>query len=174
MELKMVAEGIGVIDGVFLQNEELIALSETGEWREGTAGNGVNPEVRITDVHDLNPESDLHKELLETIIASINEYGKNYPSLRITQGEHLRIMRYPEGGFYAPHADSGPENGRTLSISLFLNDDFEGGELVFPKQGVTIKPKAGQIVLFPSNFIYIHESTKITSGVKYSVVSWFR
>lgn len=174
MEINFIDPAIGLIDNVFLENEELIDAAENGQWRDGTAGNGVNPDVRITSVHDIDPNSEIHQELLQTIIDGINKYAEKFKGLRISQGEHLRIMRYNEGGFYGVHADGGPGNVRILSTVLFLNDDFEGGELIFPNQDISIKPKAGQLVLFPSNYAYAHESTKITKGIKYCAVSWFK
>lgn len=59
----------------------------------------------------------------------------------------------------------------TLSILGSLNDDYEGGELVFWEQE-TIKLKAGQIMIFPSNFMYPHKVLPVTKGTRYSYVSW--
>ena len=174
MEINFLAPGIGVIDDIYIQNEELIEHAEAGQWRDGTAGNGVNPDIRITDVHDLDQNNEIHKELLQTVIDGINLYGERFPQLRVTSGEHLRVMRYTKGGFYALHADGGANNPRNLSIVLFLNDDFEGGELEFPEFDLKLKPKAGQLVLFPSSFVYTHKSNEIIDGTKYCMVSWFR
>lgn len=59
----------------------------------------------------------------------------------------------------------------TLSILGALNDDYEGGELVFWEQE-TIELKPGSIMLFPSNFMYPHKVLPVTKGVRYSYVSW--
>lgn len=56
---------------------------------------------------------------------------------------------------------------------LYLNDDYEGGELCFPRQGITIRPEKGMVVMFPSNFQYPHQAFEVRKGVKYVVVSWF-
>ena len=53
----------------------------------------------------------------------------------------------------------------------YLNDDYEGGELHFDKLGLTIKPKAGDLYLFPSSYVYSHAAMPVTSGTKYSVVT---
>jgi predicted 2-oxoglutarate/Fe(II)-dependent dioxygenase YbiX len=53
---------------------------------------------------------------------------------------------------------------------VYLNDDYEGGELWFPRFNLTIKPKAGDVVVFPSTYIYEHASQDMVSGTKYSVV----
>lgn len=170
--MEFLSEGIAVFRKVFVRSEEVIDLAENSSWRQGTAGPKVNPNLRITDIHDLDKDTELHQELLDTFVDGINEYRTKHPTLNITNGEHLRIARYQEGGFYAPHVDT---NGaaRVLSGVLYLNSDFEGGELKFPSQDITIKPEEGMLVLFPSNFLFIHESTPITEGCKYATIGWF-
>lgn len=59
----------------------------------------------------------------------------------------------------------------TLSILGALNDDYEGGELVFWETEV-MELKAGQIMVFPSNFLYPHLVRPVTRGTRYSFVSW--
>ena len=59
----------------------------------------------------------------------------------------------------------------TLSILGAINDDYEGGELVF-WESEKIALKAGQIMIFPSNFMYPHKVLPVTKGTRYSYVSW--
>ncbi len=59
----------------------------------------------------------------------------------------------------------------SLSILGSLNNDYEGGELVF-WQDQKIELKAGSIMIFPSNFLYPHKVVEVTKGVRYSYVSW--
>jgi len=59
----------------------------------------------------------------------------------------------------------------TLSILGSLNNDYKGGELVFWGDKV-IELKAGEIMIFPSNFLYPHEVKLVTEGTRYSYVSW--
>jgi predicted 2-oxoglutarate/Fe(II)-dependent dioxygenase YbiX len=56
-------------------------------------------------------------------------------------------------------------------VVSFPNDDYEGGELFFRLQGVTVKAKAGETYIFPSNFMYPHRAMPVKSGVKYSMVT---
>jgi len=86
-------------------------------------------------------------------------------------------VRYVKGGYFKEHVDvtrDHPVLGhRRLSVVIFCNDDFVGGNLVFPRQDITITPEKGLMVLFPSGFTHPHELTEITDGIKYSIVSWF-
>lgn len=176
--MKFLAEGLAVIDDIFLRTEELIKLAEdSNTWRSGTAGKGVNPETRVTDVFDLTTkrselEDELIQELVDSFMGALELYGRRYPHLAVTKGEGLKVMRYTPGGFYKPHIDSvGTE--RVVSAILYLNTDVKGGNTTFPLQEMEIEPRAGRLVLFPSNFVFPHESTEVTEGVKYAVVGWF-
>ena len=172
--MEIVSEGIAVFKNVFLRSEEVIDMAEEStNWRQGTAGKGVDPNVRITDMHDLDTETELHNEMLQAFLDGINEYVKKYSHCRIKGGEHLRIGRYGIGGHYSVHADAGASE-RTLSGLLYLNSDFEGGDLNFPHFDLTIKPEEGMLVLFPSNYVYAHQSLPLTDGKKYVVVSWIK
>jgi predicted 2-oxoglutarate/Fe(II)-dependent dioxygenase YbiX len=53
----------------------------------------------------------------------------------------------------------------------YVNDDYEGGEIFFRIQGVKVKPKAGDLFIFPSNFMYPHQAMPVQSGTKYSIVT---
>ena len=89
------------------------------------------------------------------------------------------IVKWLPGQKQTPHADkelhTGPDAGKPndfpcydLSSLFYLNDDYEGGELYFPNQGVQFKPKKGAAYFFPGDMNYIHGVTEITSGIRYT------
>tara|TARA_B110000093_G_C12900085_1_gene380025 strand:- start:264 stop:956 length:693 start_codon:yes stop_codon:yes gene_type:complete len=92
------------------------------------------------------------------------------------------LMRYMPGGYYKTHSDSelfdvktGSWNkvlDRDYSLLLYLNDDFEGGGVYFPLFNYTFKPSKGDLLVFPSGHLYLHEAQLVTSGVRYVIVSW--
>ena len=84
--------------------------------------------------------------------------------------ESINFVRYEVGQHFSVHTDHGFSYTCTLSSLVYLNDDYEGGEIEFTRHGLKIKPEAGDIILFPSNFIYEHASCEVFSGTKYSVV----
>lgn len=59
----------------------------------------------------------------------------------------------------------------TLTILGGLNDDYEGGELIL-WESEKVELKAGQVMIFPSNFMYPHKVVEVTKGTRYSYVSW--
>ena len=57
--------------------------------------------------------------------------------------------------------------------SVKLNDNYEGAELVFPRQGISNKDiPIGKCILFPGTVTHGHECTELKSGVKYSLTMW--
>ena len=87
------------------------------------------------------------------------------------------------GDSHIPHADNERiEHGRWVPNHTpqrdytglaYLNDDFKGGELVFPDRNVVIIPKPGLLVGFPSDHKFVHAVPKVVSGKRYSLPVWF-
>ena len=89
----------------------------------------------------------------------------------------IRINRYNEGNNIDEHVDhihsifDGVHKGiPVISFVGVLNDDYEGGD--FMLRGEKIPLKTGDVVMFPSCFLYPHEVTTITKGTRYSIVAW--
>jgi predicted 2-oxoglutarate/Fe(II)-dependent dioxygenase YbiX len=96
------------------------------------------------------------------------------------------FIRYPDGGYYKPHIDSGndphwPDAARrAASIVIFLNStglggggEFDGGllRLFASDETTTVKPEAGLLVAFPSDVL--HEVTPVQGGTRDTIVDWF-
>lgn len=86
------------------------------------------------------------------------------------------IVRWMEGYRQEPHADKQLQNGEPndfpwydLAGLFYLNDDYEGGELYFPDQGIEFKPKPGAAYFFPGDIGYSHGVKEITSGIRYVI-----
>jgi len=96
--------------------------------------------------------------------------------------ESPHLLRYGPGGKYSIHSDSEQFDSvsnrfyrfidRDFSMLIYLNDDYKGGELNFPWLNYRYKPVAGDLVFFPSNHVFSHESMPITYGEKFALVSW--
>lgn len=88
-----------------------------------------------------------------------------------------RFNRYNESTKMKLHCDhiytlfDGNQKGvPILTVLGSLNNDYEGGEFILCGEHVELK--AGQVLVFPSNFLYPHEVKPVKSGVRYSFVSW--
>lgn len=89
------------------------------------------------------------------------------------------INKYEEGQFMKTHVDhiqsifDGQKKGIPVMTSLgILNDDFEGGEFVMFDDYV-VDLKIGDVLLFPSIYMYPHQVKEVTKGTRYSWISWW-
>lgn len=100
-------------------------------------------------------------------------YMKYYNPNRTTD---FRLNKYSEGGLMTEHADNihhshDQQYGYpSTSLLLFLNDDYEGGEIVISDN--VYKPEKGSAIIFPSNFMFPHYVNKITKNERYSIITW--
>lgn len=104
---------------------------------------------------------------------AIKEYIRHFNYTKIQQDSGYELLKYEVGQHYKQHTDSFKENPRAVSCSFALNDDYEGGEFAFFDRELTYKLKKGSCIMFPSNFMYPHEIMPVTSGTRYSIVTWF-
>lgn len=111
-----------------------------------------NAAKKYADIYDID------EELLSFAINALNMPGTKYG-----------INKYYEDMYMGPHVDWNEQNfDITYTIVVYLNDDYEGGELFFvdPNIDIKIKPEKGSIVMFPSVLPYLHQSCEITKGRK--------
>lgn len=102
---------------------------------------------------------------------AVADYCKKHNINNLRYWEAFNFIKYGEGQHFMEHHDHGFSYNCTVSLVAYLNDDYEGGELYFRLQGLNIKPKAGDLYIFPSTFVYPHRAMPVKSGVKYSLVT---
>ena len=102
---------------------------------------------------------------------------KKTPINFITKITKPRLNKYEVNQNMKTHVDhihsifDGKDKGvPILSLVGLINDDFEGGEFYINNEEV--KFNKGDIMIFPSNFMYSHGVKPITKGERYSYVSW--
>ena len=105
-------------------------------------------------------------------------YGGEQSHMDYCCDEGFQLFKYPEGYYYKEHVDHGIANEemqkRQITTVLYLNDNYVGGEITFPRQGISYKPEIGEVVVFPSNYTHPHIAEEIKEGTKYSCVTWFK
>lgn len=154
-------------------------------WSEAKVTNSDQPIKRARDCVDfkykqenLGPRDesnaellDLHEEIYQKLKFCIDDYAK-YWGINVVYYEAFNFVKYEgQGKHFNIHADHGPAYNCTVSAVIYINDDYEGGEIQFPRlDGYTLSPRVGDIAVFPSNYIYEHASLPMKSGTKYCVV----
>lgn len=155
------------------------------KWNEAQVTNSTTPIKKARDCVDfkykqsdlgLKDESnaeliDLHEEIYQKLKVCIDDYAR-YWGINVVYYEAFNFVKYEgEGTHFNIHADHGPAYNCTVSAVIYINDDYVGGDLKFPRlDNLVYKPKVGDIAVFPSNYIYEHASLPMESGTKYCVV----
>ena len=105
-------------------------------------------------------------------------YKAKFPQMKSSKINQIDLLKYSIGGKYEIHTDHYSTSPRHLSIIINLNDDYEGGDLIFTDQSEKeikrLKLGKGSLVFFPSNFMYPHSIQPITKGTRYSIVAWLQ
>ena len=96
---------------------------------------------------------------------------KNYTPLKFIKYDKFSKMKLHCDHIHSIFSSDEHKGVPILSVICLLNDDYEGGELVFFEDKV-LTPSQGDVLIFPSNFLFPHEVNPITKGIRYSVVSW--
>ena len=113
----------------------------------------------------------LWQDLYDAKLPVVEDYSKMYNINNLQYWEAFNFIKYGPGQHFQQHHDHGFSYNCTLSLVGYMNDDYEGGELEFQLQNLMIKPEAGDLFVFPSNFMYPHRAMPVHSGTKYSVVT---
>lgn len=119
----------------------------------------------------------IHEELFNRFDRDFDQAYKKYIEeyhVPCSQKEDYEILKYSEGNYFIDHIDDGLFMTRKVSIVYYFNDNYDGGEIIFPRFNVTVKPKANQLLLFPANYIYNHNVNEVTKGTRYSMVNWLK
>jgi hypothetical protein len=118
--------------------------------------------------------SDIENKMPEAI-ASVHDLD---PKIISKIGYHTQ--KWEPGAYARIHSDNTDEHGNSGAFTrsryagfLYLNDDFEGGLLKFPDQNIEIKPEVGMLAVFDGGFNNMHEVSLITSGVRYTIGSFW-
>lgn len=126
-------------------------------------------------LHDRSEESiklqQLWQDVYDKKSIAVEHYTKQHGISKLRYWEAFNFIKYGPGNHFSEHCDHGYTYNCTVSVVGYVNDDYEGGELYFRLQNLNIKPKAGDVFIFPSNYMYPHQAKPVLSGTKYSIVT---
>jgi len=133
-----------------------------------------------TDSANYNVSIDVYNGLLSSINSLVSE---KFESAHKVIGYFFSCMT--DGAINEIHMDNcyKDENGEIhvakkylskKSGLLYLNDDYEGGELVFPDQGLSIKPESGSLIFFEGDHKKPHGVNMVISGPRYNLITFYK
>ena len=200
MEKRELAPGIVIYSNVMTDSKSIVDEIEycveqkITSWIDGEIKDSnespsySNKKVRDTDTMGVqyfsyidenpsNPEDSFKKTLNNYFYSHFDECEKDYKAtygLETEWHDQWNILKYGVNQHFMNHVDDHITFHRRMSIVYYMNDDYEGGEINFPRFNLSIKPKAHDLLVFPSAYVYNHSVSPVTSGTRYAVVSWLR
>lgn len=149
-------------------------------------------EVFLSHESVININREVRKEIDQKIFSACSELFQKYieevtPWIAAREDSGYSLLIYKKGHYFKEHVDIlryvtrndsdwihvSQSKPRQISMSLQLNEDYEGGDLTFFDGSYSIPKKRGSLTLFPSYSLFPHQVCEVTSGVRYSIVSWF-
>jgi hypothetical protein len=174
-----------LIDPVsFLNNIESVTNSSViSKWKPWVSSNSdlKHGEYKEIDTNFLKNLTDNNSiEMINIITDSVSKCIENYIKETNSESGYLpniiNIRKYDTEAYMGPHIDTEDGEDRAkpyISLVFYLNDNYNGGEINFPNQDVSLKPKAGSIIIFPSIDPYYHDPRPVSNGIKYMIPLFF-
>lgn len=178
LENFMTKEELAVLND-FIRNNQEWDVTETHVNEDGTviydSGYWANRVATYPTISKTNPKI---PQVIEGMVKRLKKEVDAFFNVDALPTSPA-MVRWLPGQFQMPHADKelhvGDDRGKPndfpyydIAGLFYINDDYEGGELYFPNQGIQFKPKAGAAYFFPGDMNYIHGVTEITSGIRYT------
>lgn len=172
-----------------IKNEMLRAIKSPA-----TVGAGDEDRVdrAIRNVDYVKMQGEVRQEINQKLTDLIPRI-KDHFSVSLSGFEKPQYLVYGVGSFYTPHRDVYSEDEmpsellqRRVSVVIYLNGEphndkeYEGGNLTFyglmknppwDRCGLPLQGESGLLVAFPSDLE--HEVSPVTSGVRYTIVTWY-
>jgi len=132
--------------------------------------------------HDSLPESESAcKNLMVAARRAIKERMRRFYAIPgPIYSDTIQLVKWEGGQPMQPHADAEHPDGsahttphRAFAALVYLNDDYEGGLIYFPRQQIQIKPRSGLLLCFRGDLAHMHGVTEVTRGVRYTMPSWY-
>jgi len=122
---------------------------------------------------------DIFNKLVNLRTRIKHEIMKVY-NLDVVYADSLNLIKWPHGYVQPAHSDFenyGLEphvyNWRQVGCVLYLNDDFEGGDIHFPQHGISIPVKPGMLAFFPGDVHHSHGVKRVLNGTRYTISSFW-
>lgn len=110
------------------------------------------------------------------VVAPFNESEQTSPWGKYLEEVECKIQRTPPGGGFCQwHYEQGNcyHTSRRFGVwMIYLNDVNKGGKTDFPNQGLSVKPEAGKMVIWPACYTHTHRSAPDLEEWKYIVTGW--
>ena len=176
------------IDAFLPPDETRVLLDELRELGGRAAevygkGEGGGIDARVRSARRLDVPPAIRDRVFARLVALRERLGRHF-GVALSGVEEPQFLRYRPGDFFVAHQDGNTgliyddSRHRRVSVVVFLNTEYGGGALAlhgaYPNydERTTLAPAPGTLVAFRSETT--HEVLPVTSGERYTIVSWYR
>jgi predicted 2-oxoglutarate/Fe(II)-dependent dioxygenase YbiX len=106
--------------------------------------------------------------------------AEHFQTERRLYSDSQQLVLWNEGHSMPVHVDNAHPDGsqhntphRDFAAVLYLNEEFEGGEVYFPLQKVRIRPSTGLLIGFPGTAAAPHGVTAVRRGERFTMPCWY-
>jgi len=140
-------------------------------------GRNIRNPIRTSDGTLIGPAQET------LVVAALNRRLATLTDTLVEQGEPLSVLRYTPGQEYRLHVDTlpGAVNQRIFTAIAYLNDGFSGGETFFAAGQLTVRPRAGDVLVFRNTLAdgapdptSRHAGLPVRQGTKWIATRWIR
>jgi len=138
----------------------------------------ILPKDGDQEILDAKLPADIFAQIKNGIINGVASIHDLDPQTIVEIGYHTQ--KWEPGAYARLHSDNTDEDGNSgpfersrYAAFIYLNEDFDGGLLNFPKNNITVSPKTGMLAVFSGGHANMHEVTMITKGVRYTIGSFW-
>ena len=159
----------------FMDPQEAGLVAEYAKKHSDLFSNYGNSEQEFT-VHTYNEIKSLNEDLLDMIQETalmvysfvLNNYNSKFDHFI---DEKTHIAKFVEGKGMHEHFDASRPND--IATLVYLNNDYDGGDIYFPKYEMSFKPEPGDLLCFPDNPSFVHGVKPIIKGTRFTLPRWF-
>ncbi len=164
--------GVQLASGELVESQDAIFVTSVADYLNSKNLDSVLSflkDIEVEDSKKVTLLSEIKDEEVYKFVSDANDYVKSITANQYSQVidksfvsctwvREPELVKWSPGSQLHPHID-GPNKIQppmiTIAGLIYLNDDYEGGELIFPEYDIKIKPKFGDLVIFPCH--YLHE-----------------
>jgi hypothetical protein len=159
-------------DSQFAYQEAMVGyMTKMPEYRDCYDFKFTKDSIAPVKSEDSLKLQQLWQDVYDRQINALKDYAKRHNIGELRYWEAMNFIKYEKNQHFMEHHDHGYSYNCVVSMVAYPNDDYEGGELFFRLLNLKVKPRAGDLYIFPSNFMYPHQAMPVTEGTKYSIVT---
>jgi predicted 2-oxoglutarate/Fe(II)-dependent dioxygenase YbiX len=201
MSIKMLLSNLHVIENYVAQEDVEVLLSFCKSFSDWNNMYDRCPDLSDIDV-DVKYRHDVEEMLIaqnhsywHPLVLKYQKKVEQYASAAYGRSlvtyHNMHLRKYSKGDNFNEHFDSEALDGGKVqrlpryrssdkvpaalievAINIYLNDEYTGGEIYFPDYEISVKPKPGQLIMFPGGHEFKHGVHTVTSGNRYTMASF--